>query len=62
METLQAIIKSIPQLIKDIELLENLKTNKENELRSLETQNQKLKYRLNFIKKVYFYMTVKFFI
>lgn len=55
METLQTIINSIPQLIKEIELLENLKANKENELLSLETQNQKLKYRLNFIKKVEYF-------
>lgn len=46
------IIDTIPQLIKDIEQLEDLKTAKENERLALESQNQKLRYRLKFLKEV----------
>lgn len=49
---MDAIIDSIPQLIKDIEQLEELKNSKENERQTLETQNQKLRYRLKFLKEV----------
>lgn len=52
MEDLQTLITTIPQLIKDIEQLEDLKSKKENERLTLESQNQKLKYRLNFLKEV----------
>lgn len=49
---MDAIVDSIPQLIKDIEQLEELKNAKENERQTLETQNQKLRYRLKFLKEV----------
>lgn len=49
---MDAIIDSIPQLIKDIEQLEDLKAEKENERLALESQNQKLRYRLKFLKEV----------
>jgi len=49
---MDAILDTIPQLIKDIEQLEDLKEEKENERQALETQNQKLRYRLKFLKEV----------
>ncbi|KAE9543373.1 hypothetical protein AGLY_002173 [Aphis glycines] len=48
---MDAILDTIPQLIKDIEQLEDLKEEKENERQALETQNQKLRYRLKFLKE-----------
>jgi hypothetical protein len=49
---MDAILDTIPQLIKDIEQLEDLKEEKENERQALESQNQKLRYRLKFLKEV----------
>lgn len=46
------VIDTIPQLIKDIEQLEDLKAEKENERLALESKNKKLKYRLKFLKEV----------
>lgn len=46
------IVNTIPQLIQDIGQLEELKTEKENERQALESQNQKLRYRLKFLKEV----------
>lgn len=46
------IINSIPQLVRDIETLEQLKAEKDNERQTLESQNQKLRYRLKFLKEV----------
>ncbi|XP_025417721.1 arginine--tRNA ligase, cytoplasmic [Sipha flava] len=48
---MDAVIDTIPQLIKDIEQLENLKAEKENERLALESTNKKLKYRLKFLKE-----------
>lgn len=52
MFTMDAIVSGIPQLIKGIEQLEELKTEKENERLKLELQNKKLKYRLRILKEV----------
>lgn len=49
---MDAILDSIPQLIKDIEQLEDFKAEKENERQLLESQNQKLRYRLKLLKEV----------
>lgn len=49
---MDAILDTIPQLIKDIEQLEDFKTEKENERQLLESQNQKLRYRLKLLKEV----------
>lgn len=49
---MEAVIDSIPQLIKDIEQLEDLKIQKENEQLLLETQNKKLRYRLKILEEV----------
>ncbi|XP_029346570.1 arginine--tRNA ligase, cytoplasmic-like [Acyrthosiphon pisum] len=48
---MDAILDSIPQLIKDIEQLEDFKAEKENERQLLESQNQKLRYRLKLLKE-----------
>lgn len=52
MEIMEQIVGTIPQLILDIEQLEELKAEKENERQALESQNQKLRYRLKFLKEV----------
>jgi len=49
---MDAILDTIPQLIKDIEQLEDFKAEKENERQLLESQNQKLRYRLKLLKEV----------
>lgn len=49
---MDSLYNTIPQLIQDIEQLEALKTEKENERQALECQNQKLRYRLQFLKRV----------
>lgn len=49
---MDSIYNTIPRLIQDIEQLEALKTEKENEAHALESQNQKLRYRLQFLKRV----------
>lgn len=49
---MDSICNTIPQLIQDIEQLEALKTEKENKVQALESQNQKLRYRLQFLKRV----------
>lgn len=49
---MEAVVETIPQLIKDIEQLEELKAEKESERLALESQNQKLRYRLKFLKEV----------
>lgn len=49
---MEAVVDSIPQLMKDIEQLEEFKIQKENERLLLETQNKKLKYRLRILEKV----------
>lgn len=49
---MEAVVDSIPQLIKDIEQLEDLKIQKENEQLLLETQNKKLRYRLRILEEV----------
>lgn len=46
------IVETIPQLIQNIGLLEELRAEKENERQALESQNQKLRYRLKFLKEV----------
>lgn len=51
---MDAVIDTIPRLIKNIEQLEKLKTEKENERQALESQNKKLKYRLKILKEVIF--------
>jgi len=49
---METVVNAIPQLIKEIEQLEELKTVKESERLTLESQNRKLKYRLNILKEV----------
>lgn len=49
---MEAVIDTIPELIRNIEQLEDLKKEKENERLALETQNQKLRYRLKLLKEV----------
>lgn len=49
---MEAITETIPELIRNIEQLEDLKKVKENERLALESQNQKLKYRLKLLKEV----------
>jgi len=52
MEIMDDIVETIPQLIQDIGQLEEIKLEKENERQALESQNQKLRYRLKFLKEV----------
>jgi len=49
---METIVDAIPELIKEIEQLEELKTVKESERLTLESQNRKLRYRLNILRKV----------
>lgn len=48
---MEAIVDSISQLTKDVEQLEELNAKKK-EILDLQAQNQKLKYRLDFLNKV----------
>jgi len=46
------IITEVSQMFHEVEQLKNSQLNKENEVKSLEYQNQKLRYRLKFLKEV----------
>lgn len=60
MDEINAIADAIPLLVKDIEQLEEYREAKKNECQALETQNQKLRYRLKFLKEVSTISTIVF--